>query len=304
MDTQVEQTAHAKTGINPKGAGRPKGSVGKTQKELLEAAAQLKSKAWHNGRVYISVSQENIDTSLAANSSHCVIASAIKQCIPSATFVAIDIQSCRFTQDGVRYCFLTPAAAREIIINTDQGNRELIQPCEFSMKPVHVSKAGKSRRHVPDNATLKAIGLRLAEEQAREPVASEAPKSCLEEVPKVEQTAPDAEKGLAEVMGKDAPVVRERDAALGALDFEGARQSAAGNPAPEPENTSKSETGEEASAGNPAAPVEPPKPRRKRVARQKISAPTKGCVPVSLGGRALPTSILSRREYGMRVLKR
>jgi hypothetical protein len=48
----------------------------------------------------------------------------------------------------------------------------------------------------------------------------------------------------------------------------------------------------------------PPPPKRARVARQKISAPTKGCVPVSLGGRGLPTSILSRREYGMRVLRR
>jgi hypothetical protein len=44
-------------GKNPEGhkAGRPRGSVGKAQRELLEATTQLKSGAWRNGRVHISV---------------------------------------------------------------------------------------------------------------------------------------------------------------------------------------------------------------------------------------------------------
>jgi hypothetical protein len=49
---------------------------------------------------------------------------------------------------------------------------------------------------------------------------------------------------------------------------------------------------------------EPPKPRRKpRVARAKVSAASKGSVPTTLGGK-LPPQILSRREWGLRALRR
>jgi hypothetical protein len=50
-------------------------------------------------------------------------------------------------------------------------------------------------------------------------------------------------------------------------------------------------------------PITPVK-RKPRVARAKVSAAPKGSVPVTLGGKLPPTSVLSRREYGIRVLKR
>jgi hypothetical protein len=84
---------------------------------------------------------------------------------------------------------------------------------------------------------------------------------------------------LLNVMREDAPIARLRDATLDALDV--------AKPLPEA-----------------ATPKTEPTPKPKRVRRQKVSAPTKGCVPVSLGGRGLPTSILSRREYGLRSLRR
>jgi hypothetical protein len=124
------------------------------------------------------------------------------------------------------------------------------------MKPVRVSKAGKSRRQVPDASTLKELGLRV---KAAPP---EAPNPCLETAP-----ASDGESGLLDVMREDAPVIAKRDAALDKA-------------------------------------VAAPKPTRKRVPRVRVSAATHGGVPVQLGGRTLPTSILSRREYGMRLLKR
>jgi hypothetical protein len=48
----------------------------------------------------------------------------------------------------------------------------------------------------------------------------------------------------------------------------------------------------------------PPPPKPKRVAQAKISTASKGSVPVTLGGRLPPTSILSRREFGLRVLRK
>jgi hypothetical protein len=45
-------------------------------------------------------------------------------------------------------------------------------------------------------------------------------------------------------------------------------------------------------------------PAARRVARAKVSTAPKGSVPTTLGGRMPPTSILSRREYGLRQLRR
>ena len=49
----------------------------------------------------------------------------------------------------------------------------------------------------------------------------------------------------------------------------------------------------------------PPPPKRKRVARAKISA-TKpdGSIPTTLGGKLPPVSVLARREFGLRALHR
>ncbi len=46
----------------------------------------------------------------------------------------------------------------------------------------------------------------------------------------------------------------------------------------------------------------PPPPRR--VARAMVSTAPKGSIPTTLGGRMPPTSILSRREYGLRQLRK
>jgi hypothetical protein len=56
----------------------------------------------------------------------------------------------------------------------------------------------------------------------------------------------------------------------------------------------------------PAAKDGAARPKRKpRVARAKISA-TKpdGSVPVTLGGKLPPVSVLTRREFGLRALRR
>jgi hypothetical protein len=48
-----------------------------------------------------------------------------------------------------------------------------------------------------------------------------------------------------------------------------------------------------------------PTPKRRRVARAKVSA-TKpdGSIPTTLGGKLPPVSVLSRREFGLRALRR
>ena len=48
---------------------------------------------------------------------------------------------------------------------------------------------------------------------------------------------------------------------------------------------------------------EPP-PQRTRVARALVSTASKGSIPTTLGGKIPPVSILSRREFGLRMLRK
>jgi hypothetical protein len=48
----------------------------------------------------------------------------------------------------------------------------------------------------------------------------------------------------------------------------------------------------------------PPQPRRTRTPRRKVSTAAKGSIPTTLGGTLPPVSILSRREFGLRQLRR
>jgi hypothetical protein len=178
---------HPKTAINKKGAGRRLGGKnkpghhagrpkGKLRKQLEEDTTQLRSSVWHSGRATISVEQKHIDESLKASSSHCAIAEAIRDAIPWATYISIDLQSCRWTDSkrGIRYCFLTPHAAQELVINFDQGNLDKLVPITFSMKPCTITKSGaRYARQTPDPEQLTDAKLKVAAEQPHIPSASE-----------------------------------------------------------------------------------------------------------------------------------
>jgi hypothetical protein len=260
-------------------AGRPKGSKTKPKEPLPPSI-------WEAGRAEISVLDRHFDEAMEKNSSHCAIAFAIRDAVPYARHIAVDLQTIRWTDPrpgrNIRYVFLTPAVAQHnVIIPFDQGDREGCKPVTFRMKPAFVTKAGKKRRHTPDPEQLTDVGLRVSPHQPHIP-APEVPESRSEEGPPapegVEQpdiriasgsAAPDAEKDLAEVMREDVPVIAKRDAALGKA----------------------------------IKPVPAPK-RKPRVARAKVSAATRGVVPVTLGGKLPPVSVLARREFGLRALRR
>jgi hypothetical protein len=166
-------------------AGRPRGKT--KPKEPLPASI------WEAGRAHIAVEQRHIDEALRANSSHCAIAMAIKDAVPYARFIAVDLQTCRWTdpRKGVRYVFLTPAVAQHsIIIPFDQG--EECKPVSFSMKPAFVTKCGKKRRHTPDPEQLRGTGLRVADEQPHIPAESPlAPEGCREGPRAIVETSAD-----------------------------------------------------------------------------------------------------------------
>src|SRR5262245_39637700 len=88
----------------------------------------------------IAVLQEDIDNAMKKSSSHCALAEAIKQEVPEAKFIAVDIQTIRFSIADIRYVFLTPRAAQRSIIDFDAGQ----MPKPFTLK---LKGGQRTKRH-------------------------------------------------------------------------------------------------------------------------------------------------------------
>jgi hypothetical protein len=106
-------------------AGRPRGSknqpghhAGRPRKHPKEVFAPS---IWEHGKAEISVLQKHIDRAKARSSSHCAIAMAIKDAVPHAKFISVDLQTIRWTdpRKGVRFCFLSPHVAQALVIGFD-----------------------------------------------------------------------------------------------------------------------------------------------------------------------------------------
>ncbi len=69
----------------------------------------------------VDLTDELIYESEQRNSSHCMVADAVKAARPDAKFVAVDLQTIRFTEGDRRYTYLTPHRAQVAIVKFDQG---------------------------------------------------------------------------------------------------------------------------------------------------------------------------------------
>jgi hypothetical protein len=223
---------------------------------------------WHQGKATISILQRHIDDAMARNSSHCATAEAIREQVREARFISVDLQTIRWTDaiKKVRYVFLTPHAIQGgVIVPFDQGERENCKPVTVRMRPCTVIKIGKKRCHTPDPEQLRSLGLRVAAEQPH--IGCHDKCHDKSEPP---PTSPESRLESASEAEKELVRNWKRE--------------------PDPWAHDRAMA---------------PAPRRKpRQPRAKVSAATKGSIPVTLGGRLPPTSVLSRREYGLRALKR
>jgi hypothetical protein len=212
----------------------------------------------------VPVEQRHYDHAMERNSSHCAIALAIEEAIPTARFICVDLQTIRYTKKGLRYCFLTPHTAQDVIIATDQGEGGKLKPFTLRMRPAQISRAGKRRTQTPSNAELRGTGLGVAKEQphirasSADDTPSASPKPTKESPPPATQRyTANGERNL------------DPDRSDGLIGFGSSRPSWAA-----------------------------------RGGQRKVSTARGRNVPTTLGGRLPPVSILSRREYGLRVLRK
>ena len=95
-------------------------------------------------RPVINVTQDEIDTAIRNDSSHCMIADALRAQYPDATSISVDLRTIRMTDPirKKRYTWLTPLTAARVLAQWDQG----INPNPFRQQlssPAQVRPSGR-----------------------------------------------------------------------------------------------------------------------------------------------------------------
>lgn len=116
--------------------------------------------------VLVKVAQHHIDLAMPEKSSHCMIAEAIKELVPEAAYVTVDLHTIRWS-DAKRQCryeYLTPRAGQIALLKFDRGVP--VKPFEFRLRGGRVIRSYFGARPRPRLADRLA---RAAEvEEARE----------------------------------------------------------------------------------------------------------------------------------------
>jgi hypothetical protein len=90
----------------------------------------------------IQLTTQLIEDSKQRDSSHCMIAEAVKAAFPDAAYVSVDLQTIRFSDPGKhrRYTYLTPRVAQIALVDFDQGITP--EPFSFTLRRGQVTMAG------------------------------------------------------------------------------------------------------------------------------------------------------------------
>lgn len=106
-------------------------------------------------RVRLELNEDLIAVSKKADSSHCMIADALKAALPDATHVSVDLQTIRFSDPrrGLRYTYLTPRTAQVALVNFDQGRK--VEPFTFQLRGGQVTSAGRRKAGQPKKPTAE-----------------------------------------------------------------------------------------------------------------------------------------------------
>lgn len=108
--------------------------------------------------INVVVTPEIISDSRKRDSSHCMIAEAVKKVVPDARNVSVDLQTIRFTDrdKGLRYIYLTPRSAQVALVQFDQGIE--VEPFSMRLRGGHVIRKGPNTRSKEKNPGDGATG--------------------------------------------------------------------------------------------------------------------------------------------------
>jgi hypothetical protein len=95
--------------------------------------------------IRVQVTAEHIALAVPRNSGHCMIADAVKEAVPDARNVSVDIQTIRFTRNRRRYVYLTPRPCQVSLLRFDDGEQP--EPFRFHLgRPAQIRAVGGHRK--------------------------------------------------------------------------------------------------------------------------------------------------------------
>ncbi len=114
----------------------------------------------------VTVDQDMIEAAKQRDSSHCMIAEAIKAAYPEASMVAVDLQTIRFSdpKKGLRFTYLTPRQAQVALVQFDQGTD--VTPFSVRLRGSHVTMSGTRSPRLPRGLSEAEIKQRRNATQA------------------------------------------------------------------------------------------------------------------------------------------
>jgi hypothetical protein len=100
----------------------------------------------------ITVTQEILDRACRANAHRCMIAEAIKEQVPGAQRVAVDLRTIRWSdpKKGLRYVYMVPPIAADALIRFDKGMS--LRPFRFRLANAHVTSMMIGNKENPKRA--------------------------------------------------------------------------------------------------------------------------------------------------------
>jgi hypothetical protein len=82
--------------------------------------------------LFIQVTEDQLAEAIRRDSSHCMIADAIRAAVPDALRISVDLQTIRFTRGRRRLVYLTPRSAQLALLRFDDGDPTL-EPFRFRL---------------------------------------------------------------------------------------------------------------------------------------------------------------------------
>lgn len=99
-----------------------------------------------------NVGSHIINSAQPCNFNRCMVAEAIQEKYPDATYIYVDTSIIRLTRDGLRYWFIPPQSVKDFIIKFDR--REHVKPFRFTTPFLaRVTPSGFWQTHQADNRT-------------------------------------------------------------------------------------------------------------------------------------------------------
>lgn len=104
-------------------------------------------------RIVVEVTKEIIERAEQRDSSHCMLAEALKAAVPGAQRVSVDLQTIRYTdpQRRLRFVFLTPRQGQLALVGFDQGMHT--DPFTMHLRGAQVVKVGDPNKPRPPSTT-------------------------------------------------------------------------------------------------------------------------------------------------------